>query len=761
MDRAARRELIETIEQQKDRIARLENRLRDVVTAYKGLAKEKEALEASIKVLTLRSEPPRTHHVEKASSRTDDSSETASEASGETQATNTGDGESFVDPLNATGQAGSTSVNQDEILHLKEQLATLTNALATVTDQKSQMEASFQADKKLIRQENENSKKLAEETQQRLEEQLAEAEEQLSQAKSRIRSQQQEREKEQTDHAMMLRELQKVLSDERASKEQLEQELFEMKLKLEEKKATPDLSVEYEQKMQDLSAEMEGLQARLQAAEDDAAKPAPLLLQLQEEMAEMRVHHRLQIQQEQTRANEAEARLRQLEAEREARVANLEAKLAELSVVVGNYDKIRQQDQEAMEKLKERIAQLDMENTALARVANNKVQSDDPDDSNQDVHALKEKILKLIGLMKIANERSDQPLPPEDLYTFMNPGGDDSDPGSPVSHDKCQQEYRQLKEEFERYKMRAQSVLKNKNAKDSSVGKEIETLRSQLQELREKHIALRQYCDEQELKDKQKVEDLEARIARIKNEHKKELDKAEEEYRQRAAKLETEMHKQRDRTIELLAEKEKELQSLQLRSHSPVTPYMFSNQSEGSAHSASPRDGRSEAGVDDDDDIRSEHSDTVSELLVRPHFTPLMTHSRLTRKPSPGEGTIVHYAEQLARNEVELSAVRKQKHHLEASIHQLQEEIATKEEKYQDQIQALKREVDRLERNRSRESANLEYLKNVVLRYMTTSDYAAKDQMFKAIATILQFTSQERTKVTKFNSSWWYGSPRK
>ncbi|XP_019641418.1 PREDICTED: GRIP and coiled-coil domain-containing protein 1-like [Branchiostoma belcheri] len=749
MDRAARRELIETIEQQKERIARLENRLRDVVTAYKGLAKEKEALEASIKVLTVQ----RTQHVERTAAGTDDSSETASEASGD--ATNTGDGgaESFVDPLNATGQAESTSANQDEILHLKEQLGTLTNALATVTDQKSQMEASFQADKKLIRQENENSKKLAEETQQRLEEQLAEAEEQLSQAKSRIRSQQQEREKEQTDHAMMLRELQKVLSDERASKEQLEQELFETKLKLEEKKATPDLSIEYEQKMQDLSTEMESLQCRLQAAETEAAKPAPLLLQLQEEMAEMRVHHRLQIQQEQTRANEAETRLKQLEAEREARVANLEAKLAELSVVVGNYDKIRQQDQEAMEKLKERIAQLDMENTALARVANNKVQSDDPDDSNLDVHALKEKILKLIGLMKIANERSDQPLPPEDLYTFMNPGGDDSDPGSPVSHDKCQQEYRQLKDEFERYKMRAQSVLKNKNAKDSSVGKEIETLRSQLQELREKHIALRQYCDEQELKDKQKVEDLEARIARIKNEHKKELDKAEEEYRQRAAKLETEMHKQRDRTIELLAEKEKEIQTLQLRSHSPVTPYMFSNQSEGSAHSASPRDGRSDAGVDDDDDIRSEHSDTVSELLVRPHFTPLM--------PSPGEGTIVHYAEQLARNEVELSAVRKQKHHLEASIHQLQEEIATKEEKYQDQIQALKREVDRLERNRSRESANLEYLKNVVLRYMTTSDYAAKDQMFKAIATILQFTSQERTKVTKFNTSWWYGSPRK
>ena len=50
-DRQSRRELLETIEQQKEQITRYENRLRDVVHAYKGLVKQKEALENSLTIL--------------------------------------------------------------------------------------------------------------------------------------------------------------------------------------------------------------------------------------------------------------------------------------------------------------------------------------------------------------------------------------------------------------------------------------------------------------------------------------------------------------------------------------------------------------------------------------------------------------------------------------------------------------------------------------------------------------------------------------
>lgn len=42
----------------------------------------------------------------------------------------------------------------------------------------------------------------------------------------------------------------------------------------------------------------------------------------------------------------------------EARVAGLEARLAELSEIVGGYDRLRQQDQLAIQKLKNRLAAL-------------------------------------------------------------------------------------------------------------------------------------------------------------------------------------------------------------------------------------------------------------------------------------------------------------------------------------------------------------------------------------------------------------------
>jgi len=45
------------------------------------------------------------------------------------------------------------------------------------------------------------------------------------QLKGRVRAQQLEREKEQTDHAVMIRELQKLLANERQVKEQIEHQV--------------------------------------------------------------------------------------------------------------------------------------------------------------------------------------------------------------------------------------------------------------------------------------------------------------------------------------------------------------------------------------------------------------------------------------------------------------------------------------------------------------------------------------------------------
>lgn len=51
----------------------------------------------------------------------------------------------------------------------------------------------------------------------------------------------------------------------------------------------PDISMVYEDRISGLSNELKVVRDRLKSSEENASKPSPLLLQLQEEMAEMKV----------------------------------------------------------------------------------------------------------------------------------------------------------------------------------------------------------------------------------------------------------------------------------------------------------------------------------------------------------------------------------------------------------------------------------------------------------------------------------------
>ena len=53
----------------------------------------------------------------------------------------------------------------------------------------------------------------------------------------------------------------------------------------------------------------------------------------------------------------------------------------------------------------------------------------------------------------------------------------------------------------------------------------------------------------------------------------------------------------------------------------------------------------------------------------------------------------------------------------------------------------------------SRENANLEYLKNVILRYLLTDSESVRQQMVAAIATILEFSPQEVIIMRLFTTS--------
>ena len=167
----------------------------------------------------------------------------------------------------------------------------------------------------------------------------------------------------------------------------------------------------YERQIHNLNHELQLIKDRLKASENKASQPSPMLMNIQQENADMKAQHRIDTQQERKRANEAEEQLRLMAHHSEERVCALEAKLSELSEVVGNYERLRYQDQLAIQKLKERVSQLDMENMALARAAHSSGGADvEGDPEELDVQTIVDRLAKLKGLLKLANEKSEKPV---------------------------------------------------------------------------------------------------------------------------------------------------------------------------------------------------------------------------------------------------------------------------------------------------------------------------------------------------------------
>ena len=81
--------------------------------------------------------------------------------------------------------------------------------------------------------------------------------------------------------------------------------------------------------------------------------------------------------------------------------------------------------------------------------------------------------------------------------------------------------------------------------------------------------------------------------------------------------------------------------------------------------------------------------------------------------------------------------------------------FGAKEERYVDELDGLRDLVRRLKRMTTKEGANFEYLKNVVLNYMLSSDAASRDHMLKAIGAVLTFSETEIQRVRTYNASWW------
>ncbi|XP_027695928.1 GRIP and coiled-coil domain-containing protein 1 [Vombatus ursinus] len=764
----SKKDLLETIETQKKQLLQYQVRLKDVVRAYKSLLKEKEALEASLKVLSASHEAddagltsvqspglPLADAVDdRCSTHSEDSTGTTTSLDTTASLTSTKGDLGVEEERLATGppppkceeasgsESGISSSSGDvptssggEIdkrLHqLKTQLATLTSSLATVTQEKSRMEASYQADKKKMKQDLEDASRKAEGERSRLEGELKGLQEQMAETKARLITQQHDRAQEQSDHALMLRELQKLLQGERTLRQDIELQLEETREALAGQAYSADQVEGFELQIKQLTHEVEDLKLELQALREEKSHPDPRLEELQEEAAHLKSHFQTQLQQEMRKTALAEEQLRQHSQMEEQRVAALENQVSEVSELLGTYEKAKQKDQLAIQKLKDRLLQLDMENKTLALAASSRSPLDSHnEETSLDVNVLKDKMERLRKLLQIAARKSQVSLNMEklcEIEMLTNPDAADGEKATALYY---QQELKQLKEEFERYKMRAQVVLKSKTSKDGNLAKQLEESQEQLAELKEKYISLRLSCEELERQHRQEAESWKQELAQLQQVHRQELERSQLDFRDRTLKLEEELHKQRDRALAVLAEKDLELE--QLRSVALCSGLQ--------GHKASLSQGSNQG-------LSDSSPDSLTQAL----------HLAASNEP-----TFFLYAEQLARKEVEITSLRKQKHKLETEVHQLQDRLIVEGEQHREQVCALQSHIEKSIRDQSREGANLEYLKNIIYRFLTLSDSLGRQQTLTAILTILHFSPEEKEVIMKLpnSSSWWPSGKR-
>lgn len=293
-----------------------------------------------------------------------------------------------------------------------------------------------------------------------------------------------------------------------------------------------------------------------------------------------------------------------------------------------------------------------------------------------------------------------------------NQAGCDAD-----AHEACQLEIQQLKQELDWRKSDEQ-----RDEGKAGADRELDQLRVEVQFLRGEI----EHLDARHAAAVQKVHDS---WASERSSWKQETSQLERSWRARAADLEHQLQKQRERSLTLLQEKDDELDRLRkvasTKSASPASPL------------------RQKA---KDFQERKVGGDEWPESLA-----PL---GSMTLGASASGGQILHYVEELARKDVEIQGLRKAKHQLEGALRESQMAAVGVQQKVAEQKRLLHEELGRLERNQSREGANLEYLKNVLLEFLLRGDAASQSHMFNAMAACLHFSPNEVQRVHQHHPKW-------
>lgn len=529
------------------------------------------------------------------------------------------------------------------------QLSTLMNSLATLSAEKSRMEALFQADKKQLKIDLGIKDKIILELKERNKTMKDEKNLEIENIRSKLIVERHSRDKDHNDNMLMVRELQKLLSDERHLKDNLEMQLNDLKNQFSSTDNSERIIIK------ELSNELDSMKRKIKQFEqtkgltttgsDNFENSSAILQQLQNEMGNLKQQHSIAIKNEQKRAVNAEERNQKLSSVHEARVANLEARLQELSKTVGSYDRLRSLDQENILKLKEKIS--DLSSTSQKTTADHKIIKT----SNSDVTSIINEILELKKLLFQENSKLDDPEDISKIFTTVSP-----------DHTNCIDDYSKLKESYNFCRTEYDNLIEI-----------VENQKIHMKTLQEKVKTLNRNIDDQDFEIKNHKIESNNEIKLERNKRNELISSMENEYRGKMSIIEQQLQKQRDRSLQLLEEKENEIKALK-------TSFEIFIPGNSSLQTAS-----TSSSIDQDE------AKKISQLNLVLNNTNSSGSSQL----GGDSYHMLHFAHELARKEVEISSLRKGKYSAETMLRQALQDKITSQEELHDKIINLEEHVDR------------------------------------------------------------------
>ncbi|CAF0807644.1 unnamed protein product [Didymodactylos carnosus] len=734
-------EYLKTIENQQQRITRLEQRFSDVVTAYKNLQKEKDALESTMKIL----------------------SSASSTGTGTTLSSMVANGvinNAIIKENNDSGSeaesgisTGTSSVVEQTI---QDKLNTLQQNVTIITEQKTKMELMYQTEKKKLKTENEELKGLLDEAKAENIILNQKYETELKELKSRFRQSQRDREREVADHGVMVRELQTLVSAERNTRELIEQQLEECRVKISPlesqiekfKKENLNLTQQYQSKLSE---------TKEKGASDieDMKRSKEKINELQIQLKDLETKYNDELRTASKQNQYIEKKMNSLINENEVKVAKLETHIAELSDQIGAIEKQRSQDQLIIQRLKDRISQLNMENSVLTTASSTSIEQDlngddetksndiDIEQNTNDLDTLMKRISKLKVLIRLVNERFGKALTIEDVLNIDREVGKDSisttTNGHPSDqlHTKCHEEMDRLKSELEKYKTKTLAAFKAKTFKETNTTKEMDDLRAQMEQLREKLYSTQTLYNNENQRHMHVVEKLETCLKTINEQHRQEVEQMMSKKRIEINELECELEKHRERTARILNEKEREIEAIKKLFTGETTKL---NENEEILT------------------VSTEDSTSVNDLFSRSCSSPPL--------PITDNVNLLYFVQEQQLRDQELSQLRKQRRELELSLRDIQQHHSYEINQLKQTIEQLNDDIEHLKLSNIRNNTTVhdfDYIKNVFYHYLITNDISVKQTMVNALMTILHFSSKEKLKINDYQKkantiSWFYNT---